>query len=86
MRTRLLLIVAASACALAGIPARGAGVRDPMRPPAPAASPHAAPSEADPTVSAIFSSGEQRAAIVGGRLVHAGDSVGRCLIEAILEE
>jgi hypothetical protein len=80
------LLLAALALVLVRTPATAADVRDPMRPPAPAAAAHTAPAEADPAVTAIFYAGEHRAAILGGRLVHAGDTVGRCVIEAVLED
>jgi hypothetical protein len=86
MNTRPLLLATALALVRISAPARAADVRDPMRPPAPSLAAHAAPAEADPTVTAIFSTGEHRTAILGGRLVHAGDTVGRCLIEAVLED
>jgi len=76
----LTIAVATSAAAAA------ADVRDPMRPPLPPERAHARSAEADPAVTAVFSSGERRAAIVGGQLVHAGDTVGRCVIEAVLDD
>jgi hypothetical protein len=59
------------------------GLRDPMRPPMPPAPPVVAVHEALPAVTAIFVSGQTRKAIVGGRLVHAGDSLGDGTVEAV---
>jgi hypothetical protein len=82
MRLWTMLVLGSTVSALAV----AADVRDPMRPPAPSERAHAAQAEPDPAVTAIFRDGGRRSAIVGGRLVHAGDTVGRCLIEAVLED
>jgi len=60
-------------------------LRDPMRPPLPASVMRSAPRDTIPVLSAVFSSARSRAAIVNGRLVHAGDTLGPFTIEAVLE-
>ena len=59
------------------------GLRDPMRPPAPAATPGAVIHDSLPAVSAIFVAGDARVAVVSGRLVRAGDEIGDGKIEAV---
>ena len=60
-------------------------LRDPMRPPLPASVSHPAALDTIPVLSAVFSSALSRAAIVNGRLVHAGDTLGPFTIVAVLE-
>jgi hypothetical protein len=81
-----LLIVLMLAGASSG--AIGADVRDPMRPPsAVAASVEGQRPRLVPTrVTALFISGERHAAIVDGRLVHAGERSGLCQVEAVLDD
>ena len=57
-------------------------LRDPTRPPQAAARAKAV--EAVPVLTAVFSAGERKSAIVNGRLVKAGDTVGGYLIEDVL--
>jgi hypothetical protein len=73
-----------SICALVVTTAQ-AGIRDPMRPPLPAAS-RAQVHIEEPVVTAVFIGSERRAAIVNGQLVHEGDRIGICTIEAVLED
>jgi hypothetical protein len=60
-------------------------LRDPTRPPQTGAT-HAKPAEAAPVLTAVFSEGERHSAIVNGRLVKAGDTVGAYLIEDVLAD
>lgn len=60
-------------------------LRDPTRPPQ-AGGTHAKALEAVPVLTAVFSEGERHSAIVNGRLVKAGDSVGAYLIEDVLAD
>jgi hypothetical protein len=62
-----------------------ADVRDPMRPPLPAAA-RAATRNAEPVVTAVFIAAGHRTAIVDGRVVHAGDSVRGSAIDAVLDD
>jgi len=61
-------------------------LRDPTRPPLPVAAHRDTVRDSVPRLSGIFTSGERRAAIVNGRLVHAGDSVDQLAIEAVLAD
>lgn len=60
-------------------------LRDPMRPPM-AASEHSGPRYSEPAVTAVFISSDHRAAIVDGRLIHAGDLVGDSTIDEVLND
>jgi hypothetical protein len=68
--------------------ASAADVRDPMRPPTAATAsvegqrPRLVPTQ----VTALFISGERRAAVVDGRLVRVGERSGLCQVEEILED
>jgi hypothetical protein len=68
----------------AALAAQADDLRDPTRPPL-AATARAAARAADPVVSAVFIGATHRAAIVDGRIVHAGDQVGGCPIDAVLD-
>ncbi len=70
-------------CALLATAVAADPLRDPTRPPQ-AAGPHAAAIEQAPVLTAVFATGERRSAIVNGRLVRAGDSVGAFTIEDVL--
>ena len=61
-------------------------LRDPTRPPQPHAVARAAVRDQIPVVSAIFTRGDQRTAIVDGRLVKTGDAVSGGSISAISSE
>lgn len=60
-------------------------LRDPMRPPQRNGAPVLA-APATPVVSALFIGPQRRAAIVNGRLVHEGDTVGGFVIVALLAD
>ena len=60
-------------------------LRDPTRPPQ-AAVTRAKTEDAVPLLTAVFSAGERHTAIVNGRLVKAGDTVGAYLIEDVLAD
>jgi hypothetical protein len=62
-------------------------LRDPTRPPQVQkyVAGRSGPTESTLVVTGVFSAGERQSAIVNGRLVHAGDTVAGCLIEAVLE-
>jgi hypothetical protein len=78
--------VALAVCALAMAADSLAGdLRDPMRPPQPRAAQHGLPSGA-PVVAALFIGPARRAAIVNGRLVHEGDTLGDVTIVALLAD
>lgn len=62
------------------------GLRDPMRPPQPHTATRAAVRDSLPVVSAIFTRGSERTAIVDGRLVKAGDDVSGGSIKDIASE
>ncbi len=62
------------------------GLRDPTRPPQPHTVARAAVRDQLPVVSAIFTRGEDRTAIVDGRLVKTGDDVSGGSISAISSE
>ena len=65
-------------------PVAGAdGLRDPTRPPMPAAPSITMHSEPLPMVTAVFISADSRKAIVDGRLVQAGDSISDGKIETV---
>jgi hypothetical protein len=71
---------------LTGLSVSAAELRDTMRPPAlPAAVAVRVPDPVTATVTAIFISESRRTAVVDGQLVRAGDRVGLCLVEAVLE-
>jgi hypothetical protein len=78
-----LLLPLLAACALTTAVADP--LRDPTRPPQ-AAGARAAPQEQAPVLSAVFTAGDRRSAIVNGRLVRAGDSVGAFTIEDVLAD
>jgi hypothetical protein len=82
MRLRRPLL-AAAVLATATATATADPLRDPTRPPQLAGA-HAAPQEQAPVLSAVFTAGARRSAIVNGRLVRAGDTVGAFTIEDIL--
>ncbi len=80
MKTLLsVLMFCAGASALAG------ELRDPMRPPQRNATPSAS-APTTPVVSALFIGPTRRAAIVNGRLVHEGDTLGAFTIVALLDD
>jgi len=81
MKRLLLGIVGAALCS-AGLAGE---VRDPMRPPQRNAA-HQAVVDSTPVLSALFISPTRRAAIVNGRLVHEGDSLGEYTIVALLDD
>ena len=60
-------------------------VRDPMRPPQRSAV-HQAVAAGTPVLSALFIGATRRAAIVNGRLVHEGDTLGEYTIVALLDD
>jgi len=68
---------------LISTPGLAEGLRDPMRPPAPAVTRGAAVHDSFPAVSAIFVAGDTRTAVVGGRLVRVGDEIDEGKIEAV---
>ena len=78
--SRVALILAFWAMAASADP-----VRDPMRPPL-ASSAREALRYSEPAVTAVFIATDRRAAIVDGRVVHAGDIVGDCAIDAVLDD
>ncbi len=80
MKSLCLLVLA---CAVFGTGATE--LRDPMRPPQRAAARSGAVVGL-PVVSAVFIGATHRAAIVNGRLVHAGDRVGAYTIVALLDD
>jgi hypothetical protein len=61
-------------------------IRDPMRPPNVAEPGQAAAPQAAPVVSAVFISSTRRVAVVHGRVVRAGDSVGTCLVDEVVPD
>lgn len=73
-------------CVLIAPFAAAEGLRDPTRPPQPHAAARAAVRDQIPVVSAIFTRGEERTAIVDGRLVKTGDEVSGGRISAISSE
>jgi len=80
MNSRYMFALTLFAC-LAGAD----GLRDPTRPPMPQQAPGAVAREPVPTVTAVFTSGESRKAIVAGRLVKAGDSIGDGIVESVTD-
>ena len=87
MKAALLLLTLGAA--LFGSPpdARADELRDPMRPPAPAArAEHAPAREAGPVLSAVLAFQGRRSAIFNGRLVHEGSVIGPYTIESVLED
>lgn len=60
-------------------------LRDPTRPPV-SAHRDAGPTEPLPVLSAVMGSGGNRVAIVNGRVVRSGDSVGTYLIQSVFED
>jgi hypothetical protein len=88
MKTWTLMLMLAGAATSAATCVAGEPLRDPMRPPS-AAGPVAAaalPRLVPTRVTALFLSGERRTAIVDGRVVHAGERSGLCLVEEILDD
>jgi hypothetical protein len=80
MNTLLAVVLVA-----ASVSAQADALRDPTRPPQPAAA-RVSAQEAAPALTAVFASGERRSAIFNGRLVKAGDSVGSYSIEDVLAD
>lgn len=80
MKALLPLVVVA-----ASVPAHADALRDPTRPPQPAAA-RVIAQESAPVLTAVFTSGERRSAIFNGRLVKAGDAVGGYSIEDVLAD
>jgi hypothetical protein len=79
-------VIAPIVCALAMAATSLAGeLPDPMRPPQQRTVQHGVAPGA-PVVSALFIGATRRAAIVNGRLVHEGDTVGRFTIVALLAD
>jgi hypothetical protein len=76
-------ILACCICALA-TPALAGGMRDPTRPPQRASD--GARAEPTPVLSAVYSGGSRRGAIVNGEYVRAGSTVGPFLIEEVLAD
>jgi len=74
-----VLLCCTGAAALAG------EMRDPMRPPQRNGAPSVA-AATTPVVSALFIGPTRRAAIVNGRLVHEGDTLGAFTIVALLDD
>ena len=80
MKALCLLVLACT------VPGSGATeLRDPMRPPQRAVARNGAVAGA-PVVSAMFIGATHRAAIVNGKLVHAGDRLGAYTIVALLAD
>jgi hypothetical protein len=79
---RVLLIMLCMTPSLAGLAAE---IRDPMRPPQ-RSSAHRGVAAGVPVVSALFIGATRRAAIVDGRLVHEGDTLGAGTIVALLDD
>ena len=75
--------VVAFALTLASALANADGLRDPTRPPLPQSARSVIVHEALPEVSAVFSSGKRRKAVVDGRLVQAGDALNNGTIESV---
>ena len=73
-------------CVMLASFAAAEGLRDPTRPPQPHAAARAAVRDQLPVVSAIFTRGDQRTAIVDGRLVKTGDVVSGGEVSAISNE
>ena len=73
-------------CVLISPLAAAQSLRDPTRPPQPHAAARAAVRGQLPVLSAIFTRGDERAAIVDGRLVKTGDEVSGGSINAISNE
>ena len=73
-------------CVLIAPFAAAASLRDPTRPPQPHAAARAAKRDLVPVVSAIFTRGDERTAIVDGHLVKTGDEVSGGSISAISSE
>ena len=85
---QLLAVLAACAFSVT-VAAEPPGLRDPMRPPQPAAQAGAAAARhvpQPPRVSGLFRSGERRVAVVDGKAVRVGDQVSGARIEAILDD
>lgn len=76
-----MLLTLLACCTAVAVP--GGELRDPMRPPQRNAAPMAS-APATPVVSALFIGPQRRAAIVNGRLVHEGDTVGGFTVVALL--
>lgn len=71
---------------LAGLAAAGDAPPDPMRPPLPRNAAASGARPAVPVLTAVRRQGEERIAVFGGKLVHAGDVAGGYRILAILED
>ena len=80
MKTLLFVLLG---CAVAS--GHSGELRDPMRPPQHNLAQRAAVA-ATPVVSALFIGPTRRAAIVNGRLVHEGDTLGAFTIVALLDD
>jgi hypothetical protein len=80
MKTLLLVML----CCAASAGGRAGEIRDPMRPPQRNVAQRAA-AAAVPVLSALFIGPGRRAAIVNGRLVHEGDTLGAYTIVALLD-
>ena len=76
----------ALACVLISPLASAQSLRDPTRPPQPHATARAAVRDQVPVLSAIFTRGDARTAIVDGRLVKTGDEVSGGSVNAISNE
>jgi len=76
-------LLACCICALAP-PALAGGLRDPTRPPQRSSA--GARVEPTPVLSAVYSAGSRRGAIVNGEYVRAGSTVGPFQIEEVLAD
>ena len=83
VRMKTLLLVLLGSVAVSGPGA--AELRDPMRPPGLAQGGPQRSSVAPTRVTAVFISPTRRAAVVDGKLVHAGESAGLCFVEEVLD-
>ncbi len=81
----LLPIIWCCTVAAAAVVGQAGEIRDPMRPPQRNAAQPAAVA-ATLVVSALFIGPTRRAAIVNGRLVHEGDTLGSFTIVALLDD
>ena len=79
-------VLIAVACLLMATAAVAVGLHDPTRPPQARAAARAIVRDQLPRVSAVFTRGEVRKAIVDGRLVKTGDDIAGGRILAVLGE
>ena len=81
--SELLLVVVLILAGVAGAPVRAAELGDPTRPPDARLRPVAVTDRAALRLTAIYLSEHARAAVVDGRRVRAGDSIGAQRVESI---